>query len=281
MLADFLRDIDDPRRAVEIDDRVPKDIDRTDPRAGRRDTKGYTGLEGILNYAYYQAGALNQFDQVGHLLHFSLYDIFSGPCGAFSTGHDPQTGEPGVPAQGGGTTTNILDAADCVGWLGPNQPGLNEDLNLPKYDPSVCPNGTLPAGRRADALQPRFAARRHGRTPAPRPPRRAAGESADTGGTGETTTPPTDPGGDDGSTGSSDGQTPGLGGGVPDDILDQILDLPPEVLDDLPPELQDQLGRRLRRGAEWPQRPDRPRLRPPRLPLPVIAALQIQAGGRR
>ena len=255
MLADFLRDIDDPRRAVSIDDRVPKDINRTDPRAGRRDTKGYTGLEGILNYAYYQAGALNQFDQVGHLLHFSLYDIFTGPCGAFSTGHDPQTGEPGVPAQGGGTTTNILDAADCVGWLGPNQPGLNEDLEPAQVRPVGLPDRDLPAGRRADALQPRFAARRHGRAPAPRPPRRAAGESADGGGTGETTTPPTDTGGDDGSTGSSDGQTPGLGGGVPDDILDQILDLPPEVLDDLPPELQDQLDGG---SAEAPSGPSGP-----------------------
>ena len=254
MLADFLRDIDDPRRAVEIDDRVPKDIDRTDPRAGRRDTKGYTGLEGLLNYAYYQAGALNQFDQVGHLLHFSLYDIFTGPCGAFSTGHDPQTGEPGVPAQGGGTTTNILDAADCVGWLGPNQPGLNEDLNLPMYDPSVCPTGTVPQVAEQTLCSPDSPPRTRARSGAASPTA-GRGESANGGGTGETTTPPTDTGGDDGSTGSSDGQTPGLGGGVPDDILDQILDLPPEVLDDLPPELQDQLNGG---SAEAPSGPSGP-----------------------
>ena len=254
MLADFLRDIDDPRRAVSIDDRVPKDINRTDPRAGRRDTKGYTGLEGILNYAYYQAGALNQFDQVGHLLHFSLYDIFTGPCGAFSTGHDPQTGEPGVPAQGGGTTTNILDAADCVGWLGPNQPGLNEDLNLPVYDPSVCPTGTFPQVAEQTLCSPDSLPRTRARSGAASPTA-GRGESANGGGTGETTTPPTDTGGDDGSTGSSDGQTPGLGGGVPDDILDQILDLPPEVLDDLPPELQDQLNGG---SAEAPSGPSGP-----------------------
>ena len=254
MLADFLRDIDDPRRAVSIDDRVPKDINRTDPRAGQRDTKGYTGLEGILNYAYYQAGALNQFDQVGHLLHFSLYDIFTGPCGAFSTGHDPQTGEPGVPAQGGGTTTNILDAADCVGWLGPNQPGLNEDLNLPMYDPSVCPTGTFPQVAEQTLCSPDSLPRTRARSGAASPTA-GRGESANGGGTGETTTPPTDTGGDDGSTGSSDGQTPGLGGGVPDDILDQILDLPPEVLDDLPPEQQDQLNGG---SAEAPSGPSGP-----------------------
>ena len=223
-------------------------------RAGRRDTKGYTGLKGILNYAYYQAGALNQFDQVGHLLHFSLYDIFSGPCGAFSTGHDPQTGEPGVPAQGGGTTTNILDAADCVGWLGPNQPGLNEDLNLPKYDPSVCPTGTFPQVAEQTLCSPDSPAKTQAHAGAASPTA-GRGESADTGGTGETTTPPTGTGGDDGGTGSSDGRRPGLGGGVPDDILDQILDLPPEVLDDLPPELQDQLDGS---SAEAPSGPTDP-----------------------
>ena len=151
ILADFLRDIDDPRRAVEIDDRVTADTGRTNPNPGTKNEKGYTGLEGLLNYAYYQAGAINQFDQIGHLLHFSLYNVFTGPCGNFVSGHDPQTGKPGVPAEGGGTTTNILKADNCVSWLGPNQPGVNEDLGLPKYDPSVCPKGTQPQAA-ADAL---------------------------------------------------------------------------------------------------------------------------------
>ncbi len=154
ILADFLRDIDDPRRAVEIDDRVVDDTGRTDPRAGQPDTKGYTGMEGLLNYAYYQAGALNQYDQLGHLLHFSLYNVFTGPCGNFSSGRDPDTGAPGVPAEGGGTTTNILEADNCVSWLGPNQPGINEDLNLPKYDPAVCPNGTEPPAAEQELCSP-------------------------------------------------------------------------------------------------------------------------------
>jgi len=248
ILADFLRDIDDPRRAVEIDDRVPKDIDRTDPRAGQPDTKGYTGLEGILNYAYYQAGALNQFDQVGHLLHFSLYDIFTGPCGSFSTGRDPQTGAPGVPAEGGGTTTNILDAADCVGWLGPNQPGLNESLDLPKYDPSVCPTGTAPQIAEETLCSPDSPARTRAQagssSAASGRGQGGSGAGADTGDDATGDTGPTgDSGGDTGAGGDSgDTTSPGdPGSGVPDDILDQILNLPPEALDDLPPELQDQL----------------------------------------
>ncbi len=253
ILADFLRDLDDPRRAVEIDDRVTPDTGRTDPRAGQPDTKGYTGLEGLLNYAYYQTGAINQYDQVGHLLHFSLYNVFTGPCGAFDTGRDPQTGAPGVPAEDGGTTTDILEADNCVSWLGPNQPGINEDLNLPKYDPSVCPNGTEPPAAEQELCSP---------ADPPSSRARAGGASASggrgegSGGAPEPAAPAPGDGSDDGSGGggapsgggSSGGgppiDLPGLpgGGGGAGDILDQILDLPPDVLDELPGDLQDQLG---------------------------------------
>ena len=65
---------------------------------------GYTGLEGLLNYAYYQAGSLNQYDQVGHLLHFASTTSSSGPCGAFTTGRDPETGATELPNTAGGTT---------------------------------------------------------------------------------------------------------------------------------------------------------------------------------
>jgi phospholipid/cholesterol/gamma-HCH transport system substrate-binding protein len=156
MLKDFVQDLNDPRRAVEIDDRVPEDTGRTNPEPGQPDTKGFTTFEAILNYAYRQTLAINQFDRVGHLLHFNLNYVFSGPCGAFSSGRNETTGEPGVPAAGGGTTTHLLgsdpsnpdplDAARCIGWLGDNQPGINTllDGELPQYDPSVCPNGTKP-----------------------------------------------------------------------------------------------------------------------------------------
>lgn len=240
ILSDFLRDLDDPRRAVEIDDRVPADTGRTDDRPGQKDTKGYTGLEGLLNYAYYQPGALNQFDQVGHLLHFTLYYINSGACGHFDSGRDPETGEPGVPAQDGGTTTNILDAADCVGWLGPNQPGINESLGLPPYDPSVCPNGTFPERAEAELCTPA------GTNNGERGGRSGQGQNNDADGTGSGSN------GGGGGGGAGEGGATGDGGDagggengpndLPDDILDDILDLPPEALEDLPPSVQDQLG---------------------------------------
>jgi hypothetical protein len=95
-------------------------------------------MEGLLNYVYYQAGALNQFDAVGHLLHFSLFDVGLGPCGNYNAGNT-------VPARGGGQTTNLLDADPCVSWTGPAQPGINQNpglTDISPYDPSVCPDGS-------------------------------------------------------------------------------------------------------------------------------------------
>jgi ABC-type transporter Mla subunit MlaD len=244
ILADFLRDLDDPARAVEIDDRVPGDTGRSDPRPGRSDTKGYTGLEALLNYVYYQTGAINQFDQNGHLLHISLYDVFTGPCGSFSTGHDEASGAPGWPTDGGGTTTNLREAAKCVGGLGPNQPGVSEDLNLPPYDPAACPNGTEPEAALA-LCNPGGAARKQAR----------AGSSSVKAGTGSSADAANGSGqaADGGTAGATgDGSGDAAGGGsdlgtngqehVPPNVLDDVLNLPDDVLDDLPQNLQDTLG---------------------------------------
>jgi len=145
-LADFVTDLDDPRRAVEIDERAGEDTGRSGLEPGQRNTMGYTGLEGLLNYVRNQALSINQFDSISHLFRFGIYEANTGLCGSFSSGRDPETGEPGVPRQdGSGTTTNILEAADCIAWLGENQPGISEETNLPDYDPSVCPAGTEPA----------------------------------------------------------------------------------------------------------------------------------------
>lgn len=136
-LADFLRDIDDPDRAVGTDTRANE-------ATGRKGETGYTGMEGLLNYVYYQTGAINQFDEIGHLLHFSIFEIGSGPCETFNAGPDlpaiDANGPPGSP--GYTTTTDPVKSHRCVAVLGDSQPGINEDLNLPPYDPSVCPDGS-------------------------------------------------------------------------------------------------------------------------------------------
>ena len=127
-IANFLIDLEDPNRHVEIDARAAQDTGRPAPT-------GYSGVEGLLNYAYYQTTAINQYDQVGHLLHFTLTDVGASACGKYNATST-------VPVAGGGQTTNAADRAGCVSWLGPNQPDINDPLNLPPYDPSVCPNGS-------------------------------------------------------------------------------------------------------------------------------------------
>ena len=93
-------------------------------------------MEGLLNYVYYQTGAINQYDQFGHLLHFRIFDVGTGPCvQGYNAGDNPADNNPppgdhdiGVPnAAGDGTTTSLADANPCVAWLGAeparHQPG--------------------------------------------------------------------------------------------------------------------------------------------------------------
>jgi virulence factor Mce-like protein len=140
-IANFLVDLDDPNRAVETDARAATDTGRPAPT-------GYTGLEGLLNYVYVQTLAINQFDQIGHLLHFIVFEFNSGPCGQYEAGGTPTT----VPNQAANVpndpdpahrTTSAADRNRCVSWLGPTQPGINAGPKLPPYNGAVCP---LPGG---------------------------------------------------------------------------------------------------------------------------------------
>ena len=133
-LAKFLRDIADPKRAVETDARANIDT-------GRKGETGYSGMEGLLNYVYYQTGAINQYDEIGHLLHFSIFEVATGPCANYNAGEFE--GQPGVPnLDGSAATTDILQANRCVAWLGPNQPGLSQPVDVPPYSSAVCPGGS-------------------------------------------------------------------------------------------------------------------------------------------
>jgi ABC-type transporter Mla subunit MlaD len=145
-LANFLVDLDDPRRAVENDTRAARDTGRANPT-------GYTGLEGLLNYVYYQTLAVNQFDSVGHLLHFTLAEFEAGPCGEYNA-------DTVVPSASGGETTSASDRNRCVAWIGPTQPGINQPINVEPYHPSVCPQGSTDPELCASSAPSAVAARR-------------------------------------------------------------------------------------------------------------------------
>ncbi len=171
-IAKFLESIDDPSQAVEEDCDARTDLRDQPGEADRRvqllnqklgvslhgdqsvcgagsgtGNPGYTGMEGLLNYARTQALSLNLFDQLGHGLALSLVSApgANDACG-FQAGPD-------VPAKGfnttGETTTDPKDFAECAGILGDRQANINYRRNpsglfgnLGPYDPSVCPNGS-------------------------------------------------------------------------------------------------------------------------------------------
>lgn len=220
-LAKFLRDIDDPRRAIEIDARVEEVTGRDSSKPGTKNTMGYTGLEGLLNYVYYQAGAISQYDSISHLLHFSIFEVENTPCSSYNAGGGEQGDPLTVPDVNGDPTTDATKINRCVSWVGPNQPGINQEVDIPPYDPSVCPDGSTDtdicdpngAPRSASALTESAQSAPDVRDPGAGS---GAGDVPDLG----------DLGGDEGSGGGS-----GAGGSPADGVRDALPDLG-DILDD-------------------------------------------------
>jgi virulence factor Mce-like protein len=200
----LLLDLDSPSRHIETDQRAARTCnDKTAPcwSTGRKAPTGYDGFEGLLNYVYYQTGAINQYDAYGHALHISLFDIGATPCGqGYNAGDNPADNNPppgnhtiGVPDKSGeGTTTSLTNANQCVAWLGPNQPGINQDIGQPPYDPSVCPHGSTdpslcnPAGPGASSQEGAAGPQAGGASAAPETGQGTTGATGPTGLTGPT-----------------------------------------------------------------------------------------------
>jgi hypothetical protein len=144
-LRQFLTSIDDRRRAAEPDARAaatgPPAGDPTHIPSGSEG--GFTGMEAIWNYFYWQAISTNALDDTGHVLRLTA---LVNPCSAYQvkrTGHE-----------------SLFD--DCNQWLGPYQPGIN------------APDPTEISGEAGEASRPR-------RTAAASPasaPREPSGRSA-------------------------------------------------------------------------------------------------------
>jgi ABC-type transporter Mla subunit MlaD len=175
-VAKFLESIDDPSNATEEDCDARRDLRDQPGEADRRvalleqklgtnltgdqslpdcdagtgsGNPGYTGMEGLLNYAYTQTLSLNLFDQLGHGLALTLGSAPGGERGG-ACGY--QAGQE-VPAKGFNTnhetTTDPTNFAECAGILGDRQPNINYAANpsglfgnLGPYHPSVCPDGS-------------------------------------------------------------------------------------------------------------------------------------------
>jgi ABC-type transporter Mla subunit MlaD len=222
-LAQFLQSISDPKNAVEEDACARYDLRQQPGEADRRvqqlnqklgttlhgnqtvtckwgsgpagsnptgGNPGYTGMEGLLNYAYVQANSLNLFDQLGHALGITLVSApgANNACG-YQTGlirksdGSVQAGVPDLQGTGGNTnlTTDPRNFAECAGILGDKQPGINYGANssglfgnLGRYDPSVCPDGSDVLSICNPADPPHTKAGLQSATAAPAPQQQAA-----------------------------------------------------------------------------------------------------------
>ena len=112
-LRQFLQTLDDRKRAVDKDPRAADTAPpKPDPTAANG--KGFTGMEGILNFAYWQTLSINQFDGLGHFLRILGID---SEC-------SPYTADARTKAMGGTAATEAF-GKKCNSWLGPYQPGVN------------------------------------------------------------------------------------------------------------------------------------------------------------
>ena len=122
-LRQFLQTSDDRRRAVDRDPRAeesaPEAPDKNSNQPSPR--RGFTTMEALLNYLYWQTLAINQFDEFSHILRTAN----------FINGCSPVQNDLRGPEMGGSeaqeTTRNI-----CKSWLGDYQPGI---LNPDPTDP--------------------------------------------------------------------------------------------------------------------------------------------------
>jgi ABC-type transporter Mla subunit MlaD len=104
-LRQFLQTMDDRRRALEPDDRAKNGSPPAPDPTAIRTSGGFTGLEAIWNYFFWQGLALNGFDTVSHVLRSS---VTASECSELENNPDP----------------NSAKFKECSQWLGPDLPGL-------------------------------------------------------------------------------------------------------------------------------------------------------------
>jgi len=129
-LRQFFESIDDRRRTHEFDIRAAQ----TDPPAPDKthcedDSKcGFTGMESVFNYVFWQTLSVNPFDELGHLLRFTVTE--GAPCSHAFVGSDYEEEK------------ELYEK--CNSWLGPDQPGITSP------DPTEDGPASTAAARAAD-----------------------------------------------------------------------------------------------------------------------------------
>jgi ABC-type transporter Mla subunit MlaD len=112
-LRQFLQTLDDRSRAIDTDPRAT-DTAPPAPDPAKANGRGFTGMEGILNFFYWQTLSINQFDGLGHFLRVL----------AIQSECSPYTADARSVSMGGTAATERLQKK-CNSYLGPYQPGVN------------------------------------------------------------------------------------------------------------------------------------------------------------
>ena len=135
-LRQLLQSLDDRKRAIDNDPRAKVNgPPPTDPSYGGG-RGGFTGIESIGNYFFWQVMSTNVFDNLGHLLR----------VGATTNKCSPFTND----------VSNKQLLEDCNSWLGPRQPGINApDPGQPSPAAAgVARESEKPAKRRGERRGP-------------------------------------------------------------------------------------------------------------------------------
>jgi ABC-type transporter Mla subunit MlaD len=109
-LRQFLQTLDNRKRAFDKDVRATQSAPpRPDPTAANG--RGFTGMEGLWNFFYWQTLSINEFDSISHYLR--VLAIEHPDCSPYT-----------ADARPGGTNPNADAARQCASYLGPFQPGV-------------------------------------------------------------------------------------------------------------------------------------------------------------
>jgi ABC-type transporter Mla subunit MlaD len=159
-LRQLLQTSDDSHRATDDDpraaDSAPPSPDHNSNAKNGGKRKGFTAMEGLLDYIYWQTLALNEFDDVSHMLRVAGYIL--PDCS--NTQNDLRGPEMG------GTAEQADIRRRCNAFLGPYQPGITNP------DPTDPDGGKLTGAQnssKAKQLKPTEAARRGERRGAGQP----------------------------------------------------------------------------------------------------------------
>ena len=107
-LRQFLQTLDDRRRAFEDDAHAVNGAPPAPDPTAFHGSGGFTGLEDIWNYFYYQSLAINGYDDIGHVLRAG---VTTDACGPIETKYGDSPDDPQL-------------YKECKQWLGPHQPAI-------------------------------------------------------------------------------------------------------------------------------------------------------------